>query len=383
MVRKRLSAWTKAILSAELRAGFLTIAIAVVATIWVNSGFGETYTLFTDTKVPVFGLELSVQKWAADFLLAFFFFVVGIEIRHEFTSGSLNSIRTAAIPIAGSLGGIVLPAVLYTAFNAGTETAVGWAIPAATDIAFALAVLAVVAPRAPVAVRAFLLTLAVVDDLGAITIIAVAYTPSLELLSLGLAVVALGLFAVLQRSPLGHPILLGALGLSVWYFVYSSGVHATIAGVALGIVISTSKHKGTSLAKRALDFFHPFSSYIAVPLFVLVSAGIPFSVFTPDAITSPVFLGIVVGLMIGKPVGIMLFVWIAERFCGGRRDESMSWGSVFLVSIVASIGFTVALLINELAFGGTESGEIGVAAIGVSAILGAIASFVVSRVVRR
>jgi NhaA family Na+:H+ antiporter len=383
MVRKRLSAWTKAILSAELRAGFLTIAIAVVATVWVNSGIGETYTLFTDTKVPVFGLELSVQKWAADFLLAFFFFVVGIEIRHEFTSGSLNSIRTASIPIAGSLGGIILPAIVYTAFNAGRDTAVGWAIPAATDIAFALAVLAVVAPRAPVAVRAFLLTLAVVDDLGAITIIAVAYTPSLELLSLGLAVVALGLFAVLQRSPLGHPILLGVLGLSVWYFVYSSGVHATIAGVALGIVISTSKRKGASLAKRALDFFHPFSSYVAVPLFVLVSAGIPFSVFTPDAITSPVFLGIVVGLMIGKPVGIMLFVWIAERFFGGRRDESMSWGSVFLVSIVASIGFTVALLINELAFGGTESGEIGVAAIGVSAILGAIASFVVSRVVRR
>jgi NhaA family Na+:H+ antiporter len=165
--------------------------------------------------------------------------------------------------------------------------------------------------------------------------------------------------------------------------VYSSGVHATIAGVALGIVISTSKRKGTSLAKRALDFFHPFSSYVAVPLFVLVSAGIPFSVFTPDAITSPVFLGIVVGLMLGKPVGIILFVWIAERFFGGRRDESMSWGSVFLVSIVASIGFTVALLINELAFGGTESGEIGVAAIGVSAILGAIASLVVSRVVRR
>jgi NhaA family Na+:H+ antiporter len=383
MVRKRLSAWTKAILSAELRAGFLTIAVAVLATVWVNSGIGETYALFNDTKVPVFGLELSVQKWAADFLLAFFFFVVGIEIRHEFTSGSLNSVRAAAIPIAGSLGGIAVPAALYLAFNAGTDTAVGWAIPAATDIAFALAVLAVVAPRAPVAVRAFLLTLAVVDDLGAITIIAVAYTPSVELLSLGLAVVALGLFAVVQRTALGHPILLGVLGLSVWYFVYSSGVHATIAGVALGIAISTSKRKGVSLAKRAFDFFHPFSSYVAVPLFVLVSAGIPFSVFTPEAITSPVFLGIVVGLMVGKPVGIILFVWIVERFFGGRRDESMSWGSVFLVSIVASIGFTVALLINELAFGGTESGNIGVAAIGVSAILGAGASFVVSRFVRR
>jgi NhaA family Na+:H+ antiporter len=153
MVRKRLSAWTKAILSAELRAGFLTIAVAVLATVWVNSAIGDTYALFIDTKVPVFGLELSVKKWTADLLLAFFFFVVGIEIRHEFTSGSLNSVRAAAIPIAGSIGGIVVPAALYTAFNAGTDTIVGWAIPAATDIAFALAVLAVVAPRAPVAVR--------------------------------------------------------------------------------------------------------------------------------------------------------------------------------------------------------------------------------------
>jgi NhaA family Na+:H+ antiporter len=383
MVRKRLSAWTKAVLSAELRAGFLTIAVAVVATMWVNSSIGDTYALFVDTKVPVFGLVLSVHKWAADFLLAFFFFVVGIELRHEFTTGSLNSVRAAAIPIAGALGGIIAPAVLYTAFNAGKDTAVGWAIPAATDIAFALAVLAVVAPRAPVAVRAFLLTLAVVDDLGAITIIAVAYTPSVELLSLGAAVVTLGLFAALQRTPLAHPILLGVLGLAVWYFVYSSGVHATIAGVALGLVISNSKHKGTSLAKQAMAFFHPFSSYVAVPLFVLVSAGIPFSVFTAEAITSPVFLGVLVGLMVGKPVGIMLFVWLAERFFGGRRDDTMSWGNVALVSMVASIGFTVALLINELAFGGTESSAIAIAAITVGAVLGAGASFIVSRFVNR
>lgn len=383
MVRQRLSAWTKAVLSAELRAGFLTIAVAVLATIWVNSGIGNTYALFIDTKIPIFGLELSVHKWAADFLLAFFFFVVGIELRHEFTSGSLNSLRTAAIPIAGALGGIVLPATLYTVFNAGTDTAQGWAIPAATDIAFALAVLAVVAPRAPVAVRAFLLTLAVVDDLGAIMIIAVAYTPSVELMSLGAAVVALGLFAVLQRTPLAHPVVLGVLGLFAWYFVYSSGVHATIAGVALGVIISTSKRKGTSPAKRAMAFFHPFSSYIAVPLFVLVSAGISLSVFTPEAITSPVFLGIVVGLMVGKPLGIIVFVWLAERFFGGRRDDAMSWGNVALVSTVASIGFTVALLINELAFGETESGNIAIAAITVGAVLGAGASFVVSRFVSR
>lgn len=383
MVRQRLSAWTKAVLSAELRAGFLTIAVALIATVWVNSSIGDTYTLFVDTTVPVFGLVLSVHKWAADFLLAFFFFVVGIELRHEFTTGSLNSVRAAALPVAGALGGIVVPAALYTAFNAGTDTAVGWAIPAATDIAFALAVLALVAPRAPAALRAFLLTLAVVDDLGAITIIAVAYTPSVELLSLGAAVVALGVFAFLQRTRLAHPILLGVLGLSVWYFVYSSGVHATIAGVALGIVISTAKRKGASLAKRAMAFFHPFSSYVAVPLFVLVSAGIPFTVFTPDATTSPVFLGILAGLLVGKPIGIMLFVWAAERFFGARRDDAMNWGNVALVSMVASIGFTVALLINDLAFSGTESGTIAIAAITVGAVIGAGASFLVSRLVGR
>lgn len=383
MVRQRLSAWTKAVLSAELRAGFLTIAVALIATVWVNSSIGDTYALFVDTTVPVFGLVLSVHKWAADFLLAFFFFVVGIELRHEFTTGSLNTVRAAALPVAGALGGIVVPAALYTAFNAGTDTAVGWAIPAATDIAFALAVLALVAPRAPAALRAFLLTLAVVDDLGAITIIAVAYTPSVELLSLGAAVVALGAFAFLQRTRFAHPILLGVLGLSVWYFVYSSGVHATIAGVALGIAISTGKRKGTSLAKRAMAFFHPFSSYVAVPLFVLVSAGIPFTVFTPEAITSPVFLGILVGLLVGKPVGIMLFVWAAERFFGARRDDTMNWGNVALVSMVASIGFTVALLINDLAFGGTESGTVAIAAITVGAVIGAGASFVLSRLVGR
>ena len=383
MVRQRLSAWTKAVLSAELRAGFLTIAVALIATLWVNSSIGETYSQFVDTEVPVFGLVLSVHKWAADFLLAFFFFVVGIELRHEFTAGSLNSVRAAALPVAGALGGIIVPAALYTAFNTGTDTVVGWAIPAATDIAFALAVLALVAPRAPAALRAFLLTLAVVDDLGAITIIAVAYTPSVELVSLGAAVVALGLFVVLQRTSFAHPILLGVLGLSVWYFVYSSGVHATIAGVALGIGISTSKRKGTSLAKRAMDFFHPFSSYVAVPMFVLVSAGIPLSVFTPEVIRSPVFLGILVGLLVGKPVGIMLFVWAAERFFGARRDDAMNWGNVALVSMVASIGFTVALLINDLAFGGTEYGTIAIAAITVGAVIGAGASFALSRLVGR
>lgn len=353
--------------------------------VWVNSEIGDTYARFVDAPIPVFGLELSVHKWAADFLLAFFFFVVGIELRHEFSVGSLNTFRAALIPTAGALGGIALPAALYALFNLGTEMIVGWAIPAATDIAFALAVLALVAPRAPVAVRAFLLTLAVVDDLGAITIIAVAYTPSIEVMSLGAAIVALGIFALVQRLPSAHPILLGFLGISVWYFVYSSGVHATIAGVALGIVISTTPRNGPSLAKRAMAFFHPFSSYFAVPLFVLVSSGISFSVFTPSVIGSPVFLGIVIGLLVGKPVGIMLFVWIAERFLGGRRDASITWGHIALVSTVASIGFTVALLINDLAFGGTgtEPGTIAIAAITSAAVLGTIASFSVARLARR
>jgi NhaA family Na+:H+ antiporter len=379
MVRARISNWLRAVLSAETRTGIITIAVAIVAIVWVNSPFAWSYDALIHWKFGFPGLTLDVHAWAADFLLAFFFFVIGIELRHEFTVGSLNSPRKALVPVAAAIGGMVLPALIYVAFNAGQATAVGWGIPMATDIAFALAVLALVAPKSNPALRVFLLALAVVDDFGAILVIALFYTPSLQPLYFVGALLALGLFAVLQKTRFGHPVVLVAVGLGIWWLVFQSGVHATVAGVALGLLVSTRGSAGKSLADRALAVFLPVSSYLAIPLFVLVSAGVDLAVIGASATTSPVFAGIVVGLLVGKPLGIVLFVWIAERVFGGRRDPSLNQGDMWLIGTISSIGFTVALLINELALGDSSSGAVGTAAVVVASVIGAVASFVVAK----
>ncbi len=378
-MRGRISNWLSTVLSAETRTGVITIAVAVVTIAWVNSPFVGSYDAIIHAEFGFPGLVLDVHHWAADFLLAFFFLVIGIELRHEFTVGSLNSPRKALVPVAAAIGGMVFPALIYVAYNAGQETLVGWGIPMATDIAFALAVLALVAPKSNPALRTFLLALAVVDDLGAIIVIALFYTPGLQPLYVGGAVLGLGLFAVLQRTRIGHPVVLIALGLGIWWLVFQSGVHATIAGVAIGLLLSTKRGPKGSLADRALTAFLPVSSYVAVPVFVFVSSGVSLAVIGACATTSPVFAGIVAGLLVGKPLGIVFFVWIAEKFFGGRRDASLRRGDIWLVGTISSIGFTVALLINDLALGDTSFGETGTAAVVVAAVIGAVASFFVAR----
>jgi NhaA family Na+:H+ antiporter len=345
----------------------------------VNSPLGGAYSALTHIEFGVPGTTLTVHDWAADFLLAIFFLVVGIELRHEFTVGSLNSPRKALVPVAAAFGGMVLPAGIFAAFNAGSDTAVGWGIPMATDIAFALAVLALVAPKSKPALRAFLLALAVVDDLGAIVVIAIFYTPDIDAVMLGFAVATIVVLWAIQRTRFGHPVVLTLLGLVSWWLVYQSGIHATIAGVVIGLLLSTRRSAKGSLADRALNLFQPISSYVAVPAFVLVSAGVDLSVIGVCATTSPVFAGIVVGLLVGKPIGITLFVWIAERFFGARRDETLNRGDIWLVGTVSSIGFTVALLINGLAFSETSYAATGTGAIVIAAVIGAIASFFVAR----
>lgn len=378
-MRERFTSWLATVLSAETRTGVITIAVAVLAIAWVNSPFAEVYDAIIHAKVTTPWLTMDVHQIAADFLLAIFFLVIGIELRHEFTVGSLNSPRRALVPVAAAIGGMVVPALIFSAFNAGQETAGGWGIPMATDIAFALAVLALVAPRSKPALRAFLLALAVVDDLGAIIVIALFYSSGIDVIAFGFAVVALfGLWAV-QRTRFGHPTVLVVLGLAVWWFVFQSGVHATIAGVAVGLVLSTAKHPTGSFADRALAALLPVSSYVAVPVFVFVSSGVSLAVIGACATTSPVFAGIVAGLIIGKPLGVVFAVWIAERVFGGRRDESLGRGDIWLVGTVSSIGFTVALLINDLAFGPSSFADTGTAAVIVAAVVGAIASFFVAR----
>lgn len=378
-MRRRISDWLGTVLSAETRAGVITIAVAIVAIAWVNSPFADSYDTVVHAAIKFPWFTMDVHQFVADFLLAIFFLVIGIELRHEFTVGSLNTVRKALVPVAAAIGGMVLPALLYLAFNAGQETASGWGIPMATDIAFALAVLALVAPKSKPALRTFLLALAVVDDLGAILVIALFYTPDLQPLYLLGAVGALGFFALLQRTRLGHPVVLIALGLTTWWLVFQSGVHATIAGVAVGLLLSTTAGARGSVADRALTAFLPVSSYIAVPLFVLVSAGVDLAVIGACATTSPVFAGIVAGLVVGKPLGIVFAVWVTERFFGGRRDATLVRGDIWLIGTISSIGFTVALLINDLALGYTSFGDTGTAAVVVAAVIGTIASFFVAR----
>lgn len=375
----RIGNWLRTVLGAETRTGVITIAVAVITIAWVNSPLVSAYDALIHWEFGFPGLTLSVHAWAADFLLAFFFLVVGIELRHEFTVGSLNSPRKALVPVAAAVGGMVLPALIYVAFNAAQETAAGWGIPMATDIAFALAVLALVAPKSKPALRTFLLALAVVDDLGAIIVIAIFYTPNLQLVYLLGAVGVLALFALLQRTRFGHPIVLVALGLLAWWLVFQSGVHATIAGVAIGLLLSTRDSARGSFADRTLQRLLPVSSYVAVPVFVFVSSGVSLAVIGACATTSPVFAGIVAGLVVGKPLGIVLFVWLAERVFGGRRDSSLRRGDIWLIGTVSSIGFTVALLINDLALGDSSFGATGTAAVVVAAVIGAAASFFVAR----
>jgi len=382
-MRERISNWLRTVLAAETRTGVITIVVAIVAIALVNSPLAENYDTIIHIEFGFPGLTLDVHHWAADFLLAFFFLVIGIELRHEFTVGTLNTPRKALVPVAGAVGGMVLPALIFVAFNAGQETIVGWGIPMATDIAFALAVLALVAPRSSPALRTFLLALAVVDDLGAIIVIALFYTPDLQPLYLAGAIGALAMFAVVQRTRLGHPLVLIPLGLGIWWLVFQSGVHATIAGVAVGLLLSTGKSGRASLADRALQLFLPVSSYVAVPAFVFVSSGVSLAVIGACATTSPVFAGIVAGLVVGKPLGVVFAVWISERFFGGTLDSSLRRGDLWLIGTISSIGFTVSLLINDLALGDSSFGETGTAAVVVAAVIGAVASFFVARRVSR
>lgn len=345
-------AWTA--LRREPVGGLLLLAATVVALVWANSPFAATYVAVRDTS---FGpaslhLDLSVGDWAADGLLAVFFFVVGLELKREFVTGDLRDPRRALVPIVAAIGGVVVPAAFYILVVLGsgtTEALGGWAIPTATDIAFAVAVLAVVGRRLPPAVRTFLLTLAVVDDLIAITIIAIGYTAGLTVLPLLAALLPLVLFAVVTRRGFTAWWVLVPLALLTWGLVHASGVHATVAGVLLGMVVPARE-----VAPRLEHLLQPFSSLVAVPVFALFSAGVAIGGLAglTDTLGSTVTLAVAGGLVIGKTVGILAGALLVTRVPGVGLDRSMRWSDVAALAPLAGVGFTVALLVGELAFGG-------------------------------
>ncbi|MBL3670151.1 Na+/H+ antiporter NhaA [Streptomyces sp. M2CJ-2] len=346
-------------LRTETVGGVLLLIAAITALIWANvPALHDSYESVSHFRFgpESLGLNLSVAHWAADGLLAVFFFVAGVELKRELVAGDLRDPRAAALPVVAALCGMAVPALVYTLTSGiGGGSLAGWAVPTATDIAFALAVLAVIGTSLPSALRAFLLTLAVVDDLFAILIIAVFFTADLNLVALGGAVVGLAVFWLLLRKGVRGWYVYVPLALVVWGLMYNSGIHATIAGVAMGLMVRCHRHEGEeqSPGERIEHLVRPLSSGLAVPLFALFSAGVAVSGGAlANVFTTPETLGVVLGLVVGKTVGIFGGTWLTTRFTRASLSEDLAWADVFAVATLAGIGFTVSLLIGELAFEG-------------------------------
>jgi NhaA family Na+:H+ antiporter len=345
------------ILRTETVGGALLVAATALALAWANSPWAGTYAALGAVTVGPAGLhlDLTLAQWASDGLLAIFFFVAGLELKREFVAGDLRDPRTAALPVAAAVGGMAVPALLYTLVNtlAPDGRPVGWAIPTATDIAFALAVLAVVGAHLPAALRTFLLTLAVVDDLLAIVVIAVFYTASLQVLPLALTLVPLAAFAVLVQRRVRSWWLLLPLAAATWTLLHASGVHATVAGVLLGFTVPVPRRAegpGPGLAEHFEHRFRPLSAGVAVPVFAFFAAGVAVA-GGGTGLTDPVTAGIVLGLVVGKPVGVLAATWVVQRFTRAELAEGLSWWDLCGLALLGGVGFTVSLLIGELAFG--------------------------------
>ncbi len=336
----------------ETVGGAVALLAAALAIVWANSSFGSAYL---DLRHLTIG-PLDLEHWAADGALTLFFFVAGLELKREFVVGSLRRPADAAVPVVAAACGVAVPALIFVVVNVSSDAGAtrGWAIPAATDIAFALAVLAVVGSNLPTSLRAFLLTLAVVDDLIVIVIIAVFYTSTLHLAALGLAGLAFVLWAVAQHFRIGTPLVYVPLALAGWWFTHESGIHATIAGVVFGLLTRVRRDDGEprSPAERLEHLFSPVSAAVAVPFFAFMSAGVVVSGSFGELASSPVVIGVVLGLVIGKPVGVLGGAWVLTRFTRAELNEDLAWRDMIGVAVLAGVGFTVSLLVADLSFSG-------------------------------
>jgi NhaA family Na+:H+ antiporter len=369
------------ILRAETTGGLLLLAATVVALAWANSPWQDAYHHLRETAVG----PLTIEAWAADGALALFFYLAGVELKRELVVGTLSRLGEAVVPVIAAVAGMALPAVIYLGINltAPTGRTEGWAVPTATDIAFALAVLAIVGSSLPGALRAFLLTLAVVDDFGAILVIAVFFSQGFHLLALLAALALVGVFFLLQRFRFRTPLLYVPVALAAWWFMHESGVHATIAGVALGLATRVVSDTGErhSPAERIEHRLRPWSAGIAVPLFALFAAGVSLSgTALRDMLTDPVAIGVVAGLVLGKVIGVLGGAWLTARFTRADLNSDLAWRDVAAVSVLAGIGFTVALLIAQLAFGGDPAQlERAKAAVLIASVLAALSAAVLLR----
>jgi NhaA family Na+:H+ antiporter len=385
----------------EAASSVILLACTVLALAWANSPWHDAYEALAHLMlgVTVAGrtFALPVHAWINDGLMALFFFVVGLEIKREVVVGQLSSVRRAVLPASAALGGMLVPAAIYAAFNVGGPGAHGWGIPMATDIAFALGVLALLGPRVPSSLKVFLTALAIGDDLGAVLVIAVFYTETIRLVPLGLAVVLLGLFVLLLRGRIRQPLVLLVPVIAVWAAILASGIHATVAGILVALMVpmraaipphrfaeivrsrlpelerSSVTRDSVLLEEEQLDLLltlhdtaadvrppgltleralHPVQAYVVLPLFALFNAGITLDAGAVAGVTSAISLGVVFGLLIGKPLGLVLLSWLAVRSGLATLPGDVGWRAIVGVGWLAGIGFTMSLFVSGLAFEG-------------------------------
>lgn len=384
-----------AFINHEATGGIILLLAALSALVIANSPFASFYTSTLETHLSfglgALGLNKSVLHWINDGLMTIFFFLVGCEIKREFLFGELSSAQKALFPCAAALGGMIMPGLLYVALNWGNpETLRGWAIPTATDIAFATGVLALLGTRVPVALKIFLLALAIIDDLGAIIIIAVFYTAQLSFLNLVLACVGVALLILMNMSGIRRidPYLL--IGIVIWFCVLHSGVHATLAGVATAFALPFEEASQKTCSKvvsspyALMETLHPWVTFLILPLFALANAGVSLSNLTFEVFFDSVPLGIALGLVLGKPIGIVLMSWLTTKARIAALPESLTWFHILGVGFVAGIGFTMSLFIGNLAFQDATSGlEVRLGVLGGSCLAAAIGFILLSRLTKK
>jgi NhaA family Na+:H+ antiporter len=363
----------------ESASGIILIVIAVIAMVIANSPLDGTYESLLNTygeiRVGDFEIAKPILLWINDGLMAIFFLLIGLEVKREIREGQLSTPAQVALPGLAALGGLVVPVLIYAALNWGDSEAMnGWAIPAATDIAFALGVLYLLGDRVPTSLKLFLMTIAIFDDLAAITIIAVFYTGDLSLLALGLAGVSLVTLAIMNRAGVTDLRAYGLLGVLLWILVLKSGVHATLAGVALAFTIPMRDQAGKSPVKELEHSLHPYVAYAILPLFALANAGVSLSGMALDTLFEPVPLGILAGLFVGKQIGIFGATWLAVKAGLARLPTGARWIDIYGVAVLGGIGFTMGLFIGSLAFEHGAEGYIALDRLGI--LVGSLLSMV-------
>ncbi|WP_293310926.1 Na+/H+ antiporter NhaA [Pedobacter sp. UBA5917] len=340
----------KTFFRSEQIGGFILLFCVAISLIIANSPAKDTFINFLNTEIGFAPINYSILAWINDALMAVFFLLVGLEIKRELVEGELSSLKSAALPVIAALGGMLVPALIYTFFNTGKATASGWGIPMATDIAFALAIIAMLGKNVPASLKIFLAALAIVDDLGAILVIAVFYTNQIHFQYLAMAGGILLLLGLMNYFGVKKLVFYLIPGIFLWYFIHHSGIHATIAGVLLAFTIPTNKTAATSPLEKLEHTLTTPVNYLIMPIFALANTNITFQKGMFGALVSPLGLGIVLGLFAGKTIGVTLFSWLAVKLKWANLPSGAGWKHILGLGMLAGIGFTMSIFIALLSF---------------------------------